>query len=133
MHAHRQNMAVGAREGLTMDAVESILQICRDIRREAETLPDQAPGMNMVVAGLLTAASNYIIDRENPEALERLDDAIRELRIRTLRELASSPESRGAHWAGKISAETYFRWRSPESYIPRGMMPEKTPCGRWYI
>lgn len=133
MHARRKDLAIGAREGMSMDAVENILQICRAIRREAETLPDQAPGMNRAVAGLLTAASDYIIARENPEALERLDDAIRELRIRTLRELASSPESRGAHWAGKIAAETYFRWRAPESYIPRGMMPEKTPCGRWYI
>lgn len=114
-----------------MDAVEIILRICRAIRREAETLPDQAPGMNRAVAGLLTAASEYIIARENPEALERLDDAIRELRIRTLRELTASPESRGAHWAGKIAAEEYFRQRGPE--MPRGMMPEKTPCGRWYI
>ena len=118
---------------MSMDAVESILQICRAIRREAETLPDQAPGMNRAVAGLLTAASDYIIAREKPEALERLDDAIREIRLRTLRELNGNPESRGAHWAGKIAAETYFRWRAPESYIPRGMMPEKTPCGRWYI
>lgn len=133
MHAHRKDLAIRAREGMSMDAVESILQICRDIRREAENITDQAPGMNMVVAGLLTAASNYIIAREQPEALERLDDAVREIRIRTIRELNGNPESRGAHWAGKIAAETYFSWRSPESYIPRGMMPEKTPCGRWYI
>ena len=87
---------------MTMDAVDEILQICRTIRREAETLPDQAPGMNRVVASLLTAASEYIIQRENPEpALERLDDGIREIRIRTLRELNSAPENRGAHWAGK--------------------------------
>lgn len=91
-----------------------------------------APGMNRVVASLLTAASEYIIRRENPEpALERLDDAVREIRIRTLRELNGNPENRGAHWAGKTAAEEYFRWRSPEP--PRGMMPEKTPCGRWYI
>ena len=114
-----------------MDAVDETLQICRTIRREAETLPDQAPGMNRVVASLLTAASEYIIRRENPEALERLDDSIREIRIRTLRELDGNPENRGAHWAGKTAAEEYFRWRSPEP--PRGMMPEKTPCGRWYI
>lgn len=131
MHAHRKDLAIGTREGMSMDAVESILQICRAIRREAETLPDQAPGMNQVAAGLLTAASDYIIARENPEALERLDDAIRAIRLRTLRELASSPESRGAHWAGKIAAAEYFRQRGPE--MPRGMMPEKTPCGRWYI
>lgn len=114
-----------------MDAVESILQICRAIRREAETLPDQAPGMNRVAAGLLTAASEYIIAREKPEALERLDDAIRAIRLRTIRELNGNPESRGAHWAGKIAAEEYFRQRGPE--MPPGMMPEKTPCGRWYI
>ncbi|MEE3423804.1 MAG: hypothetical protein VZR11_14015 [Succinimonas sp.] len=131
MHAHRKNLAIGTREGMSMDAVESILQICRAIRREAETLPDQAPGMNRVAAGLLTAASDYIIAREKPEALERLDDAIRAIRLRTLRELSSSPESRGAHWAGKIAAAEYFRQRGPE--MPRGMMPEKTPCGRWYI
>ena len=114
-----------------MDAVESILQICRAIRREAETLPDQAPGMNRTVAGLLTAASDYIIAREQPEALERLDDAVRAIRLRTIRELNGNPESRGAHWAGKIAAEEYFRQRGPE--MPPGMMPEKTPCGRWYI
>ena len=133
MHAHRAGKPVRVCKGMSMDAVESILQICRAIRREAETLPDQAPGMNQVTAGLLTAASDYIIAREKPEALERLDDAIREIRLRTLRELNGNPESRGAHWAGKIAAETYFRWRAPDSYIPRGMMPEKTPCGRWYI
>lgn len=131
MHAHRKDLAIGTREGMSMDAVESILQICRAIRRGAETLPDQAPGMNRVAAGLLTAASDYIIVREKPEALERLDDAIRAIRLRTLRELASSPESRGAHWAGKIAAAEYFRQRGPE--MPRGMMPEKTPCGRWYV
>lgn len=131
MHAHRAGKPVRVCKGMSMDAVESILQICRAIRREAETLPDQAPGMNRVAAGLLTAASDYIIARENPEALERLDDAIRAIRLRTLRELASSPESRGAHWAGKIAAAEYFRQRGPE--MPRGMMPEKTPCGRWYI
>lgn len=132
MHAYRPHRPLGICEGLTMDAVDEILQICRTIRREAETLPDQAPGMNRVVASLLTAASEYIIQRENPEpALERLDDAVREIRIRTLRELNGNPEKRGAHWAGKTAAETYFSWRSPE--IPRGMMPEKTPCGRWYI
>ena len=132
MHAYRPHRPIGVCEGMTMDAVDEILQICRTIRREAETLPDQAPGMNRVVASLLTAASEYIIQRENPEpALERLDDGIREIRIRTLRELDSAPENRGAHWAGKTAAEEYFRWRSPEP--PRGMMPEKTPCGRWYI
>lgn len=77
MHAHRAGKPVRVCKGMSMDAVESILQICRAIRREAETLPDQAPGMNQVAAGLLTAASDYIIARENPEALERLDDAIR--------------------------------------------------------
>ena len=131
MHAHRAGKPVRVCKGMSMDAVESILQICRAIRREAETLPDQAPGMNRVAAGLLTAASDYIIAREKPEALERLDDAIRAIRLRTLRELASSPESRGAHWAGKIAATEYFRQRGPE--MPRVMMPEKTPCGRWYI
>lgn len=131
MHPHRADKPIGIRKGLTMDAVDEILQICRTIRREAENIPEQAPGMNRAVAALLTAASEYIIRRENPEALERLDDAVRELRIRTLRELDGSPENRGAHWAGKTAAETYFSWRSPE--IPRGMMPEKTPCGRWYI
>ena len=132
MHPHRAGKPLGIRKGLTMDAVDVILGICRTIRREAENIPDQAPGMNRAVAALLTAASEYISARENPAALERLDDAIREIRISTLRELrASSSESRGAHWAGKTAAETYFSWRSPE--IPRGMMPEKTPCGRWYI
>ena len=131
MHAYRPHRPIGICEGMTMDAVDETLQICRTIRREAETLPDQAPGMNRVVASLLTAASEYIIRRENPEALERLDDSIREIRIRTLRELDGNPENRGAHWAGKTAAEEYFRWRSPEP--PRGMMPEKTPCGRWYI
>lgn len=132
MHAYRPHRPIEVCEGMTMDAVDEILQICRTIRREAETLPDQAPGMNRVVASLLTAASEYIIRRENPEpALERLDDGIREIRIRTLRELNGNPENRGAHWAGKTAAEEYFRWRSPEP--PRGMMPEKTPCGRWYI
>ena len=131
MHAHRAGKPVRVCKGMSMDAVESILQICRAIRREAETLPDQAPGMNQVTAELLTAASDYIIAREKPEALERLDDAIRAIRLRTLRELASSPESRGAHWAGKIAAAEYFRQRGPE--MPRGMMPGKTPCGRWYI
>lgn len=131
MHPHRAGKPLGIRKGLTMDAVESILQICRAIRREAETLPDQAPGMNQVTAGLLTAASDYIIAREKPEALERLDDAIRAIRLRTIRELNGNPESRGAHWAGKIAAAEYFRQRGPE--MPRGMMPEKTPCGRWYI
>ena len=132
MHAYRPHRPIGICEGMTMDAVDEVLQICRTIRREAETLPDQAPGMNRVVASLLTAASEYIIRRENPEAaMERLDDGIREIRIRTLRELDGNPENRGAHWAGKTAAEEYFRWRSPEP--PRGMMPEKTPCGRWYI
>ena len=132
MHAYRPHRPIGICEGMTMDAVDEILQICRTIRREAENIPDQAPGMNRVVASLLTAASEYIIRRENPEpALERLDDAVREIRIRTLRELDGNPENRGAHWAGKTAAEEYFRWRSPEP--PRGMMPEKTPCGRWYI
>lgn len=132
MHAYRADKPVRVCKGLTMDAVDEILQICRTIRREAENIPDQAPGMNRVVASLLMAASEYIIRRENPEpAMERLDDSIREIRIRTLRELDGNPENRGAHWAGKTAAETYFSWRSPE--IPRGMMPEKTPCGRWYI
>ena len=131
MHAHREDLAIGTREGMTMDAVDEVLQICRTIRREAESLPEQAPGMNRVVASLLTAASEYIIRRENPETLELLDDSIREIRIRTLRELDGNPENRGAHWAGKIAAEEYFRQRGPE--MPPGMMPEKTPCGRWYI
>ena len=57
-------------------------------------------------------------------------DAVRKMRLATMRELEFSPESRAAYWAGKYAAGEYFRQRHPEE-IPAGMTPQRTPCGRW--
>ena len=131
MHAHRPDRPFRLREGVTMDAVDIVLRICTDLRKEAG-YPDAAAGINRVIVPLLNAACEYIIRRDDDPAaaIDQLDNAVRKMRLATMRELEFSPESRAAYWAGKYAAGEYFRQRHPEE-IPAGMMPQRTPCGRW--